>query len=355
METSYSDIIEKNLQEYSTFDESVITTIKNDLDVICSKYKTAKAPLKAVVASAIAKLVHPDWDTRKHQLQIGGKKSLRSIDKAYISSYLFKKGLYSTSTEYALTRSFELSEPYTKTYTGKICGGGPEKESFLNIVHEINENYSENLCSMIIRFILNFLTKNYEVNSVLSKKVLPNHTISIVTLSNIIIELTNAGIGMSVIPVIIVHVTCNFMQQYIWKNCLISPLKEHTAADSSSDCVADIEGYSEDKLFLAIEVKNHIKIDDTIINIFDKKTSPFNMNFRYIVTTDIIHTYHVKEDIVICDISSFVCQYIHQLRFYNLNIVSEFISKIRQSILDYKNLDIEYKQKLESIFTKYSV
>jgi hypothetical protein len=132
---------------------------------------------------------------------------------------------------------------------------------------------------------------------------------------------------MSVIPVIIVRELFVFIQDYIWKTCKIADLKEHTASDCSSESFGDIEGYKEDTIFLAVEIKNHIKVDDSVINCFDSKTSLPSIIFRYIITTDKIQKRYVKKNICIINIVEFTSDKIYELCFHKVNIVDEFIYK----------------------------
>ena len=115
----FQDILCDTLQS-DRMDTCLVSEYKNDLYTITKSKIKVWAPMKATIVSCVAKLIYPNWDTRYHQVQIGGKYSLRTIDRKYVASFLFKKGLYPTATEYALTRSFEKAEPFTKNYTGKI-------------------------------------------------------------------------------------------------------------------------------------------------------------------------------------------------------------------------------------------
>jgi hypothetical protein len=112
--TDYSSLIQKAL-DTNIIDIVLLNEkcLKDELDIITSNISKSWAPLKATIVSLVAKIQNPDWDTRNHQTQIGGKYSLRSIDKCYVSDYLYKNSLYDTSTEFALTRSFEKQNHLT--------------------------------------------------------------------------------------------------------------------------------------------------------------------------------------------------------------------------------------------------
>ena len=47
--------------------------MKDELDIILNNISKSWSPCKATIVSVISKIVNPEWDTRKHQTQLGGK------------------------------------------------------------------------------------------------------------------------------------------------------------------------------------------------------------------------------------------------------------------------------------------
>ena len=150
----YSSILQKAL------DSNIVDTtrlmekcgdicVKDHLDIISKNTSTSWAPFKATIVSVIAKIAHPDYDTRLHQTHMEGGRSLRTIDGKYVSAYLYKNGLYDTPTTFALTRSFEKPEPFNKEYSGMISPP-KSKISFLNIVELINTKIDTYLINDIL-------------------------------------------------------------------------------------------------------------------------------------------------------------------------------------------------------------
>ena len=68
--------------------------VKDHLDIISKNTSISWAPFKATIVSVTAKIAHPDYDTRLHQAHMEGGRSLRTIDVKYVSTYLYKNGLY---------------------------------------------------------------------------------------------------------------------------------------------------------------------------------------------------------------------------------------------------------------------
>jgi hypothetical protein len=359
--SEYISIIENALNTDS-FDISCIaqkndsSCIKDDLDIITKNITNAWAPLKAIIVSIVAKLRYPDWDTRKHQTQIGGKYSLRTIDRCNVSNYLFKKGLYDTATEFALTRSFEKAEPFNKSYTGKIS---PKecKIAFLNIVEVINTTASTELLTDILIYLMQFLKNRKEQNIKLKKSIVEtSKDLDLLNVLNVLEEINKLGSGLSVVPVIIVHTLLSTIQPYLWSEISIKPLKEHTASDNHSKSYGDVEGYNNvSNPLIVIEVKHKISISESIISIFDNKTNQTKIPLKFIITTAKTSKQIVKNNICIDSLSGFTISYLQYALLFENNICSLFIKELRTKIVNYPNISISAKESLNQILTSLLV
>lgn len=330
--------------------------VRNDLDIITKNVSNSKSwsTLKATIVSIVAKLKYPDWDTRYHQTQIGGKFSLRSIDACHVSKFLYTQGLYDTITAFALTRSFEKAEPFNKTYSGKIspveC-----KTAFLNIMEIINSAGSTGeLLNDILVYLLSFLKARKEKTTTLKNSiVLSTTSIGILEISKMLDEINGIGSGSSVVPVIIVHTLLSLVQPYLWKDVSIKPLKEHTASDSHSQSYGDIEGFrgggGAEKPVIAVEIKHKIAITDSIITVFDRKTG--DISLKYILTTANTKKRIVSNNICIDTVSSFVQSVLQLALFHEPNICLMFAKELRSNIIEYKNIGVSIKEAAAAIIT----
>ncbi len=219
---------------------------KSLLDNITDHYDNSRSPLKALVAACFAKLLHKKWDIRYHQVQIGGMFSLRSFDTRYVCPELYKRGLYNTPTTFALTRSFEKSEPYTCDYTGNIKPL-KIKESLLSLISIINDNKKT---KTVLSYFIHFLN-NQKNNLIVFKDEVKKVKISLESLRNLLNYIVSLHPGGSVLPVITVHTCC----EVAFKNINIIPLKHHNASDKQTKSLTDIEGYYMKVPKLAIEIK----------------------------------------------------------------------------------------------------
>jgi len=330
--------------------------LKEELDKIIKGTSKSWAPFKATFASVIAKLKYPDWDTRKHQTQIGGKFSLRSIDRCHVSNTLFKLGLYNTGTEFALTRSFEKSEPFNKEYSGKIspveC-----KSAFLNIVEIINTVSTVNLLNDILIYMVLWLKQQKQKETHLKEtKIVSAKYINFLDISNLCEKVNNLGAGSSVIPVIMIHSLLTIISPFLFPLIKIKSLKEHTAADNHSKSFGDIEGINKDSLpILAIEVKHKIVINEDIVLSFNKKIEGIDIPLKFIITTANMSKKVTENNVSIDTLSNFILNYIQQTIFHEKDICKLFIENFRKDILNYTNLSTEIKEIINEITTKILV
>lgn len=330
--------------------------IKDELDTIIKNINKSWAPVKATIASVVAKLGYPKWDTRKHQKQIGGYYSLRSIDANYISSTLFKEGLYDSLTPFALTRSFEKAEPFNQLYNGQIkpveC-----KSAFLNIVEVINTTNDPHLVLDILHYMIYFLKKRKELTAKLNESVLVvTMKLDLLDVSHICDYISDLRGGSSRVPVIIVHTLLSIVKPFLWSTINLIPLKEHTASDNHCNAYGDIEAtYHDSTKAIVIEVKHKIAITSTIIMSFDKKTCNTDIPLKFIITTAMESKRFYKNNICIDSFKNFILTYLHQVYMYDKNIYQTFVQEIRNVILKTKNLDPVIKQEINKYIITHLV
>ena len=329
--------------------------IKYALDIISNNISKSRAPFKAITASVIAKLIYPDWDTRKHQTQIGGLHSLRTIDK-HASDYLCKNELYDSVTPFALTRTFEKAEPYHKNYSGNIQPK-ESKSAFLNVVDIINTKIDINLLNDILVYLITFLKNRKEATTSLKNStVVSSKDMNILDVSKLLNEINKFDSGSSVIPVIIAHTLLSAIQPYLWVGITMKPLKEHTAPDNHSKSCGDIEGIdSSSKTKIAIEVKHKIRINESIIMVFDRKTKDEDIPLKFIITTAKTERKVVQNNICIDTLNGFVISYLQMALFHEKKICSIFLHKLRENIINHTNLDITIKESANNILTSLLV
>lgn len=347
----FQKLIEEGLNDINA-PPSLSPTIIAELYTISTSTKKAWAPFKATLAAVMAKIVYPEWDTRKHQTQIGGMFSLRTIDRCYIASTLYKMRLYDTCTEFALTRSFEKAEPFNVTYTGNItpkCS----KTAFLKILHIINTHTDIDLCKTIMIYMLCWLNERRKnIDALKTKQLHVSRNVSVHDIHTLCDKVNKLGAGYSLIPVIIVHTICSVIQPLMWTCISLKPLKEHTAPDNHSKALGDVEGYSAaGNALLVIEVKHQIHIDDSIILTFEDKTRDHNVALKFILTTANTTRKCTQTNTIIDNVENFATNMLQHASLYQSDIYKEFLVQMRINVIQYPNLSLELKEQMDNIIT----
>lgn len=183
------------------------------------------------------------------------------------------------------TRTFERPKPYMLNYDENI---GDIKEPFLktfNYVEEDGESAAVALACLL----------HYQMILRESKKI----TLSIPKTKDIqlIISLFRnhffyeykASKGASRLPVLALYAVYSVLieQMSRYKGMKLKPLEAHSAADSQTGAIGDIEIIEKNsgEVFEAIEVKHNIAISNRIIHSAAEKIMDKSVNRYYILTT----------------------------------------------------------------------
>ena len=355
--SEYSAIIQSALEK-ETFDITPLrekygdVEIKQELDTL----NKSRATQSVVIASLVAKRCYPNWDNRVHEVQIGGHHNLRSISGS-INKMLYAKGLIPAATDYAcLTPAFKgVSAPFNKQFTGSIKPRD-SLPAMLTIVEFINTTATPESLTLMLAYILSTLKEaKKKDDAVKVSHVVSVNRFSIDTVSNTLDKLYTLGAGSSKLPVIVAFTLLSVAQPYLWQAYTLAPLKEHTEADKDRSC-GDIEMFdSLSTPKIVIEVKHNIKIDDSIILIFDRKTKDKDVPLKFIITTAKTVKRFTENNICIDTVNGFVTTYLQMILLYEKNICSIFLEELRKQIVKHGNLLINIKQSANEILTSLLV
>lgn len=333
---------------HSSYIDDVSENIKNIVDIIINCGQNA--PLKCSIASLFAKLLYPEWDTRKHQTKLQDKKfmSLRTFDRKFTCPILFEKGIYKSSTEYALTRSFEKSFPFNLDY-GDVTdcrtfksGAG---KAFLELVNLINNQSQIKIENIIQLFIIkinkqsSLIEEIYQIGN--NEKLLSN-------LLNEILSIKTQGI--SVLPTLMITAIyeINIKFNIKWKAFRIDDLENHTTADKRSNKIGDIECYNDKKIICATEIKHNQEINNLTIKCFEEKIKgiDYDIKYKYIITSYMNQSFIDSKGIKVYSLM----QFIH----INLDILDVehniYIKELKDIIYNYKNIHNNLKCSVLELF-----
>lgn len=333
----------------SSFNDSK-QTVRDDIHSLTDNDRVA-APMKVAIAATVAKLAYPAWDTRKHQVGIGGLKSLRTTEHEYVAKNLHRLGLYRTATEGFLTRSFESKHPFTMEYPGAI-NPPASKHAFLRIVNRINEDSTPGVAETILRYFLYRLQESKKkVDGIIDEKLVTEKRTTLKEIQSVLTALFSGGAGLSATPTIVVHTAFSIVQPHMWPDIEMAPLKRHTASDSTSRAIGDIEAYRNGSPFLSVEIKHNIAIDSSMILTFAQKT--LDVPMRFMLTTRKINTTYTDENILIGNVTEITLHYIHSILFAQPDAGMVFITRLRNALVESPDISPTNKIKISELFTKH--
>jgi hypothetical protein len=339
-----------NILESQTF-QGYPETVRNDIHMLTDNDRVV-APMKVTIAGVLGRIAYPTWDTRKHQVGIGGEKSLRSFDHSFVANNLHRLGLYRTATEGILTRSFELKHPFTMNYPGEINPTN-SKLAFLRLINRVNEDPSPAVAETILRYFFHRLQLSKGKVDILARETLSSdRPISLEALRNLLTDIFDLGAGMSASPAIVVHTAFSVAQPFLWNDVEMTPLKRHTASDSTSRAIGDVEAYRKESPFLSVEIKHKLQIDSTMIRTFSQKTGAVPM--RYMLTTAAIRTKYTDDNILIGNVTDVTLHTLHSVLYREPTIPMTFAIRLREALIGSPDISATNKAKISELFTKHA-
>lgn len=283
------DILDQAVAETDrTFglDEAMQSQIGVVLENACSGGR--KAVLTVLLTLLHKKNMDPNQDIRLHQagLKDGIKKGFsgRGLDEREVTPFLAEENFPHMKESGWLTRSLEQPEPYSLDYKGKITPV-KLKKSFLDIVDQVEKGKDPLSC---MKFLLGRLhdwrSKNAKVPMA---KPVEKGIKEIVDL--IEIHWNYGRGGASKLPVLAIYAAymCLISEVKRYKKCRLLPLHSHTAADSRTGRIGDIQINNENKLPMeAVEIKHAIPITERLVTESVKKITSGGVRTYYILSTD---------------------------------------------------------------------
>ncbi len=243
------------------------------------------------IATCLAiKSALPNVDIRYHQVQIQDKTdrpagfNFRGVSEKVIYPWLNENNFEGAKSGWQ-TRTFERPKPYMLSYDENI---GDIKEPFLKIfdcVEENGEPAKEALaCLLHYQMILRESKK-----IILSIPKTKDIQLIISLFRNHFFHEYKASKGASRLPVLALYAVYSVLIDQVdrYNGMILKPLEAHSAADSQTGAIGDIEISNEDngEVFEAVEVKHDISISDRIIQDAAKKIMDKSVDRYYILTT----------------------------------------------------------------------
>ncbi len=257
----------------------------NKVSVIAEKSEKAKGVLAVIVTSLVQKIYDSSQDVRYHQENMKGGYSGRGVDTKFITPFMKDNKFPHMSESGWLTRSLEQNLPYTLDYPGKI-NPGDVKKSFLDILDFVHEDPAK--AGVVLRLLLFKLIKLRDLKSIQLVKPTTLQIADIIEILHRHFFFGYTSRGASRLPSLAIYSAyqCIISEVKRYDGKKLMSLEEHTAADSQSGRVGDIEVQdSDNRVFEGVEIKHNISISPSLIRDAYEKFSIHPVDRYYLLST----------------------------------------------------------------------
>lgn len=259
--------------------------LEDDLEKAIAKVvhfsETQKGVLTVIITGLFYKYLYPEQDVRIHQSNLPGGYSGRTFDTKFVTPFMKNNQFPAMAESGWLTRSLEQAMPYIEGYKGSIKGDGL-KEAFLKIYNDVENGIpTEDILSklfqqLVIKRDASRITLSVPANLTIQQTL---------DLVKIHFESDYSYIpGAARLPSLAIFSAYKSMinnQIGRYNEKILCTLESHTAADSSTGSVGDIQINNNDGTpFEGLEIKAkpiEIEMMDTIY----KKIQPYRHISRY--------------------------------------------------------------------------
>lgn len=259
--------------------------LREHLDLIVEKCESNKAVVAVLLTLMLKKTLNPEQDIRNHQQGLPGGFSGRSMDEKTVTPFLKSHNFPAMQSGSGwLTRSLEQKRPYDMNYPGAIS---PKqvKQAFLNIVHEVQAGRqpAEAVAAYIFAGLIEHRDKSSRIKLSRPTNLAINQIIDLLR--------AHAGAGMAGsarLPTLALYAVYQRLVSEVgrYKNCKLAELESHTAADSRTGRLGDIQvNDAEGRPFEAVEVKHNIALSPALVDDSYAKIQKSLVGTYYLLST----------------------------------------------------------------------
>ena len=257
----------------------------SDCGEIVAHQERARGALAVLTTLLVKKIASPEQDIRMHQAGMSGGFSGRGLDLRVVTPFLRDRSFpYMASGTGWLTRSLEQPAPYTLDYPGNIRPASV-KRAFLSIIDGVQTGGAP--AEPVLRGLLWGLVEFRERNSRIALARPVNLSIS-ETVDKIRRHYAMQFQGAARLPVLAIHAMLSIVTREVerYAECSLLPLEHHTAADTRTDTVGDVQIVNSDGVpFEGYEIKHNIPITSALIGTSFEKFRATPIERFYILTT----------------------------------------------------------------------
>jgi DNA (cytosine-5)-methyltransferase 1 len=267
-------------------------TILEALTQLSAKAQRASAAFNAIITCLAIKVFKPNADIRYHQTQIQADTSrpagfnFRTPSEAIIYPWL-NAHMFEGAKSGWQTRTLERPVPYMLDYSENIA---EVKAPFLQVFDEIEEQGQSASDALAYLVYLQLILRESK-KITLSKPRTTDISLIVDLLSAHFFHGYKESRGASRLPVLALYAIYSVLTEQLarFKGMELKPLEEHSAADSQTGALGDIEvvNTGTQEVFEAIEVKHGIPITEAVIRSAMSKIMDKRIDRYYVLTTHV--------------------------------------------------------------------
>lgn len=260
------------------------------LDALNARAQAASAVFTNIITCLAIKSARPDVDVRYHQTQIqkdtqrSAGVNFRGISEDVIYPWLDRNRFEGAKSGWQ-TRTLERPKPYTMDYAENIAY---VKNEFLTVFDELEEQ-GQSAPEALAYLIYKQVIRREEVRITLSVPKTQDIATIVEMLRQHFFKSYKGSKGASRLPVLALHAIYSVMVHELkrYEGKSVCQLNEHSAADSQTGSIGDIEVKDDatGEIFEAVEVKHDLPITEVIAADVQQKVMDKSIARYYILTT----------------------------------------------------------------------
>jgi DNA (cytosine-5)-methyltransferase 1 len=281
---------EQLFAETGTSDFELSDRFREALDGLHAKAKAASAVFTNIITCLAIKSARPGADVRYHQTQIqkdterSAGVNFRGISEDVVYPWLDRNRFEGAKSGWQ-TRTLERPKPYNMDYAENIAH---VKQEFLTVFDELEEHH-QSATEALAYLIYKQVVRREDVKITLSVPKTQDISTIVDMLRKHFFRSYKGSKGASRLPVLALHAIYTVMvkelKRYDGKS--VVELNEHSAADSQTGSIGDIEvkDNTTGEIFEAVEVKHNLSITEAIAADVQQKVMDKSIARYYILTT----------------------------------------------------------------------
>lgn len=260
--------------------------MRGHLDTVLEHCEKSRGVLAVLMTLLLKKALDSQQDIRLHQAGMDGGFSGRGMDSRVVTPFLKHNRFPAMQSGSGwLTRSLEQAAPYDMNYPGKI-NPPALKDAFLRAIDEVQVN---DACpKTALSYILAGLVRWRDRSSSIRLSRPTNLTITRIV-RRLRCHFDSGMRGAARLPVLAVYAAYQRLVAEMdrYKDCRLSPLESHTAADQKTGSLGDVQVMDKQNLPMeAVEIKHGVRITPGLVRDCYAKFRTTPVKTFYLLSTD---------------------------------------------------------------------